>query len=225
MANAFFTNRGKTYIVSEYFTANNTPASFKLALCAKQDEKSIDNAAAVNKGSGKVGIPVTAHGYSIGAAVKIINTTNYDGYYIVDGDTTVNEVVIVATYVAETFAGTEEIHEAPGPDTNILSNLVEIAAGNGYAAGGEAVARNTTTGFDNLVEDDTNDLGKLQLQDITWTASGGSIPSSGDGARYPVLVDDGGNVVCFWDLEADVTVSPGQQLVIEDAELLAMQVE
>ena len=63
MANAYFTNRGKTYILSEYFTSNHVPANFKLVLCAKQNENNIDNAAAVNKGSGKVGIPVTAHGY------------------------------------------------------------------------------------------------------------------------------------------------------------------
>jgi hypothetical protein len=224
MGDKYFTNRGTTYIISEYFSANNVPASFKLALCAKQNENNIDNAAAVDKGGGKVGIPVTTHGYSTGEGVKIIDTTNYDGYYIVDSTSTANEVVIVATYVAETFAGTEYIHEAPGPDINVLTDLTEIAAGNGYTAGGAAVARNTTTGFDSLTEDDTNDLGSIQLQDVTWTASGGSIPSSGNGARYVVLVDDSANVICFWDLDSDVTVTSGQQLTIQDGEIVARRV-
>ena len=223
-----FSNRGLFRMLEQALPNLNQAANYNLVLCAKQNENNIDNAAAVDKGAGKVGIPVTAHGYTAGEAVKILGTINYSysesvrsGWYIVQSETTVNEVVIIAIYVAETFSGSETIHEAPGPDTNILTDLTEITAGNGYTAGGETVARNLTTGFDSLTEDDANDQGTIQLQDVTWTASGGTIPLSGDGARYPVLIDDSNNVICSWDLNTDVTVSSGQNLVIRNAEFVA----
>jgi len=68
-----------------------------------------DAAVAVDKTGGKVGIPVTAHGLSEGQKIILDGTTNYDGTYEVDADSSTNEIVIVATYVAETFAGTEDI--------------------------------------------------------------------------------------------------------------------
>lgn len=69
-------------------------------------EFNIDNAAAVDKGSGLVGIPITAHSFKAGDETAIAGTTNYDDTYTIVSYTT-NEIVITATYVAETFAGTE----------------------------------------------------------------------------------------------------------------------
>ena len=226
MANPFFTNRGLYLKDSTYFTntAADVPASFKLALCTKKNEQTIDNAAAVNKGSGEVGIPVTAHGLTAGMAIAIDDTTNYDGWYLIVSQT-VNEIVITATYVAETFAGTETIHEAPGPKTNVLSDLQEITTGNGYSAGGKAVERGITTGFDTQTEDDDNNQSYLQLQNVEWTASGGPIPASGDGIRYVVLVDDDARVICFWDIETYDSVSSGQKFTIQDAEISSIATE
>ena len=68
-----------------------------------------DAAAATDKTGGKVGIPVTAHGFSTGQKIILDGTTNYDGTYEVDADSTTDEIVIVATYAAETFTGTEDI--------------------------------------------------------------------------------------------------------------------
>lgn len=68
----------------------------------------IDNAAAVDKGGGKVGIPVTTHPFTDTELILINNTVNYDGTYAVDGDSTANEVVIVATFNAETFDGVND---------------------------------------------------------------------------------------------------------------------
>lgn len=113
---------------------------------------------------------------------------------------------------------------APTADTNVLSDLTEIADGNGYAQStGFALARNTTD-WDAPTEDDTGDLGKILAKDITWTASGGPLPASGNGARYAVLTtpDAGaGNkkVLAYWDLVADRSVSVGQPLTLTDAEL------
>lgn len=108
----------------------------------------------------------------------------------------------------------------PTKTTNTLSQLTEIATGTGYSTGGVAVAR-SNVGFEVLNEADPV---VLQLADVVYTASGGSIPNSGDGARYAVLTDDnvtvGSREVYAWfDLASDRTVSDGQSLTIEDAEL------
>jgi len=69
----------------------------------------IDNAAAVDKTGGKVGIPVTGHGLAIGTKIKIAGSINYNDDYILDGTTTTNEIVITETYAAETFTGVETL--------------------------------------------------------------------------------------------------------------------
>lgn len=111
----------------------------------------------------------------------------------------------------------------PDADTNTMADLTEIAAGNGYTSGGESVDRNTTD-FDTLTENDTDDRGDLQIKDITWTASGGSIPASGGGARWAVLTDDDGvvanrEVYAYWDLSSARSVTDGQDLSLQDLEL------
>lgn len=112
---------------------------------------------------------------------------------------------------------------APGADTNTLSDLTEIAAGNGYTAGGFELNRDTTD-FDTLTEDDTADKMILKIKDVAWTASSGPIPASGDGARYAVLTDDNATaadreVILFWDLSEDRSVSDGQTLTLQDLEI------
>lgn len=116
---------------------------------------------------------------------------------------------------------------APTADTNTLSELTEITAGNGYTSGGIAVSRNATD-FDTLNEDDANDRGSVQIKDLVWTASGGPIPASGSGARYAVLVDDNvtvgsREVLAFWDLGSAVSVSDGQTLTLQNLELRASE--
>ena len=112
---------------------------------------------------------------------------------------------------------------APNADTNTLSELTQIASGNGYTTNGTSVALNTTD-FDVLTEDDTNDRALVQLKDMVWTASGGSLPGSGNGAHYAVLTGPNatpGNreIWFFWDLGADYTVSSGQSLTLQDLEV------
>jgi hypothetical protein len=71
-------------------------------------QDTIDNAAAVDKGGGLVGIPVTGHAFVAGREVTIAGTTNYNGAFEVISQTA-NEVVITDTYNAETFGGSETI--------------------------------------------------------------------------------------------------------------------
>jgi len=112
---------------------------------------------------------------------------------------------------------------APTADTNTLSELTEIAAGNGYTSGGISLSRNSTD-FDTLTENDTDDRGELLIKDLAWTASGGPLPASGNGARYAVLTTDEGTVgnrqvIAFWSLTSDRSVSVGQTLTLQNCEL------
>lgn len=112
---------------------------------------------------------------------------------------------------------------APTVDTNTFGELTEIANGNGYTTGGFSLSRNATD-FDSLVENDTDDRAELQIKDIVWTASGGTLPASGGGARYAVLLDDNATiadreVLAWWDLSSDRSVSSGQTLTLQNCEL------
>lgn len=111
----------------------------------------------------------------------------------------------------------------PDADDNTMADVTQIATGNGYTDGGYSLARNSTD-FDSLVENDTNDRAELQIKDVVWTASGGNIPASGDGARWAVLTDDNVTVsareiIAFWDLTSDRTISDTQTLTLADLEL------
>lgn len=112
---------------------------------------------------------------------------------------------------------------APGPDTNTKSELTEIANGNGYTTGGIQLTKNSTD-FDVLTEDDANDRGLIQIKDLVWTASGGALPLSGSGARYAAMTDDNATqgsreVLFYWDLGADYSVSSGQTLTLQNLEI------
>jgi hypothetical protein len=112
---------------------------------------------------------------------------------------------------------------APDADTNTLGQLTQIAIGNGYTDGGYSLTPNGTD-FDDLQENDGADRAELQIKDVTWSAAGGSIPDSGDGARYAVLTDDNATesareVLGWWDLVSDRTVSNGQDLTLQDLEI------
>ncbi len=114
----------------------------------------------------------------------------------------------------------------PGPGTDLVSELTEIAAGNGYAAGGISLGRNATD-FDVLTEDDVNNWALVQIRDLVWTAAGGPIPASGSGASYVILGDDDAtpNVVGYASLGGSpITVSDGQSLTLQNTEFRLTEV-
>lgn len=111
-------------------------------------------------------------------------------------------------YVALATAAT-----IPTDDTNLMSDLTEIAAGNGYTSGGFQLTPNSTD-FDVHTEDDANDLALIQMKDISWTASGGDIPASGSPARWAVLTTDevtvaNRQILAWFDLIGNVTIASG----------------
>jgi hypothetical protein len=108
---------------------------------------------------------------------------------------------------------------SPTKATNLFSELTQVAIGQGYTTGGNALT--AATDF-TVTEVDSTVGAKVVLSDQTWTASGGNLPASGDGARWAVLLDgsvSGSNVLAYFDLVSDRTVSDTQTLTIQAAEI------
>ena len=110
----------------------------------------------------------------------------------------------------------------PTVDHNTKSEITEVSTGQGYTAGGISIAKNSTD-WDVWTEDDSNDRGYIQLKDMVWTASGGTLPAS-DSARWAVLTDDNATqgsreVYAWWDLSSDRQVSDTQTLTLQNCEL------
>lgn len=66
----------------------------------------LDAAAVINAGGGRVTLQTTAHGFAQDSILYFEGTQNYNGMHRLLAVTT-NSVTIEAKYVAETFAGTE----------------------------------------------------------------------------------------------------------------------
>ena len=107
----------------------------------------------------------------------------------------------------------------PTKAINTFSEMTQIATGQGYVDGGESL----TAATDFTVTEVDGAVGaKVVVADVTWTASGGNLPASGDGARWAVLLDgnvSGSNVLAYFDLVSDRTVSDTQTLTIQAAEI------
>lgn len=126
-------------------------------------------------------------------------------------------------YIALVTAAT-----VPSADTNVLGDLTQITAGNGYTDGGFQLTPNSTD-FDVLTENDTDDRGEIQIKDVAWTAAGGALPSAGSPARYAILTDDNATmasreVYAWWDLGADVAVSDTQSITLQNLEIRLREV-
>ena len=114
------------------------------------------------------------------------------------------------------------VKSTPDADDNLMSDLTEIDAGNGYTSGGYQLTPNSTD-FDTWAEDDGGDKATLKIKNVYWTASGGSIPNDAADATYAVLTDDDGTVAdrevyCYWNI-TDSTVLDGAILQLEDLEI------
>lgn len=112
------------------------------------------------------------------------------------------------------------------PSVTLLGELTEITGGNGYVAGdsGGIDINPNATDFDVISHTDSPGKAITQLKDITWTASGGTIPASGSDARALVLTDANGTansrkVIAYWDLITAFNLTNGQSVTLSDFEL------
>ena len=97
---------------------------------------------------------------------------------------------------------------APVATNSVLLDLTEIAAGNGYTAGGTATTISSSA--------ETSGTYKLVITDVTFTASGGSIADF----RYIVLYNDtptspADPLIGFYDYGATVTVTNGNSFTTD----------
>lgn len=86
----------------------------------------------------------------------------------------------------------------------------EVAAGNGYVAGGQAL--------DNITSAETGGVATIDGDNEVITASGGSIGPF----QYVVLYNDTAtnkDLVCLWDLGSSQSISSGQSLNLNFAAL------
>lgn len=96
---------------------------------------------------------------------------------------------------------------APVAGNSVMADLTEIAAGNGYTAGGSAAT------FVSGAQ--SSGTYKLVLNDVTFTASGGSIGPF----RYAVLYNDtptspADPLIAWWDYGTSLTLTNGNSLTV-----------
>lgn len=89
---------------------------------------------------------------------------------------------------------------------SILTDITQIAPGNGYTTGGNASAGNAYT--------QSGGLAKLTSGDVTFTAAGGSMATF----RYAVLYNDtaaNDELIGWWDYGAAITLGDGESFVVD----------
>lgn len=95
---------------------------------------------------------------------------------------------------------------APVATNTVKANLTEISAGNGYSAGGPAVTISSSG--------QTSGTFKMVLDDVTITASGGSIGPF----RYFALYNDteaADALIGWWDYGSSVTLANGESITVD----------
>ena len=95
---------------------------------------------------------------------------------------------------------------APAASNSVKGDLTEIAAGNGYTAGGSAVTITSSA--------QTGGTYKLVGDDVVFTASGGAIADF----RYAILYNDteaSDALIGWWDNGATVSLGDGDSVTID----------
>ena len=94
---------------------------------------------------------------------------------------------------------------APVATNAVKADLTEIAAGNGYTAGGTATTMTTST---------TTGTAKVTASDVVFTAAGGAIAA----ARYAVLYNattSGNPLISWWDYGSSITLNDTETLTVD----------
>jgi hypothetical protein len=94
----------------------------------------------------------------------------------------------------------------PHSANTVKANITEITAGSGYTSGGIAATLVSSA--------QTGGVYKLVLNDVTFTASGGSIGPF----QYFVLYDDTASndeLIGWWDYSASITLADGESVTVD----------
>lgn len=96
-------------------------------------------------------------------------------------------------------------NSAPVAANTQLSNITQIANGNGYTTGGTTAALTSSS--------QTSGLYKLVLADVVFTATGSMGPF-----RYAVLYNDtatNDELIGWWDYGSSITLSSGETFTVD----------
>jgi hypothetical protein len=97
-------------------------------------------------------------------------------------------------------------NSAPSATNTVLADITQISAGNGYTTGGTQATQSSSA--------QTSGTYKLVLNDVTFTASGGSIGPF----RYVVLYNDtagSDELIGYYDYGTNLTVTSGNSFVVD----------
>lgn len=97
-------------------------------------------------------------------------------------------------------------NSSPVNTNTVLANIAQISGVNGYTTGGSTAAHVTSA--------QNAGVYKLVLDDVTFTASGGSMGPF----RYVVLYNDtatNDELIAFWDIGSNVTVDSTDSFVVD----------
>jgi len=122
---------------------------------------------------------------------------------VIDFDVDTFKIILMNT----TFAFDKDAHAT-------LSDVTadQLATGYGYTQNDKTLANVAVT------EDDVNDKGKVTFDDVTWTASGGSIGPTGAAIIYDDTTADDTVVGCI-DFGTDYTIPDGSSFQLQNLEV------
>jgi len=137
--------------------------------------------------------------------MAVVSTlSNHYKYKKSNGDIDLDTDVIKIILLNTTFAFNKDTHAT-------LANVTtdQLSTEYGYTQNDETLANKA------LAEDDTNDRAEMTCDDVTWTASGGSIGPTGAAALIDTTTSDDTVIGCI-DFGTDYTIPNGSTLEIKD---------
>jgi len=153
---------------------------------------------AVDVGGGVVGIPCVGHGYVAGEWLSLTSTVNYNGEYIVQEGTTTNQINILATYAAETFASGDTVVGVMGSSPKIYNNLIIMDGGmDSYRNWGICAAGSNAEIYSNTIISKSNLKGDcFMLNGVLTTLENNICSTAKSGvSSYSLSFSDNGHTI------------------------------
>jgi len=133
-----------------------------------------------------------------------LTLSNHFKYQLADGKVDLSADTLKIILMNDTFSFDKDAHAD-------LSNVTadQLSTANGYTQNDKTLANLS------LTEDDTNDKAAFTCDDVSWTASGGSIGPTGAAVIYDDTTSDDTVIGCI-DFGTDYTIQDGGTLQIKD---------